>query len=95
MKVTPEEVIHFAKLAKLNLYESEIIKYSGKLSLILEYMDKLNELDTSDVEPLTHPVSIKPFLREDVPVQSISHEDALKNAPLHDGTFFLVPKVIK
>ena len=95
MKVTPEEVIHVAKLAKLNLSESEIIKYSGKLSLILEYMDKLNELDTSDVEPLTHPVSIKQFLREDVPVQSISYEDALKNAPLHDGTFFLVPKVIK
>lgn len=95
MKVPPQEVKYLARLAKLELSDTEVDKYSEKLSVILDYMDKLNQIDTSDVEPLTHPVIISDVFREDAPINSLPHDNALRNAPLHDGKYFLVPKVIK
>lgn len=95
MKVPPEEVKYLARLAKLELSDTEIDNYSKKLSVVLDYMDKLNQIDTSDVEPLTHPVDISNVFRDDVSINSLPHEAALRNAPLHDGNYFLVPKVIK
>jgi len=95
MKIPPEEVKYLTGLAKINLSENEIVEYSDKLSVILEYMNKLNELDTSNVQPMTHPVEMSDVFREDVENKSLTQEDALRNAPLHDGQYFLVPKVIK
>ncbi|MBU2446695.1 MAG: Asp-tRNA(Asn)/Glu-tRNA(Gln) amidotransferase subunit GatC, partial [Bacteroidetes bacterium] len=61
---------------------------------ILDYMDKLNEIDTNDVEPLSHPIPVENVFREDKVEKSISREDALKNAPDVTEEFFKVPKVI-
>jgi aspartyl-tRNA(Asn)/glutamyl-tRNA(Gln) amidotransferase subunit C len=94
MAVTREEVKHIAKLAKLNLTEEEEISFQKELSSILDYMDKLNEIDTSNVEPLSHPITVENVFREDEVKKSISREEALKNAPDATEEFFKVPKVI-
>lgn len=94
MAVTREEVKRIAKLAKLSLTEEEEISLQKELSSILDYMDKLNEIDTSDVEPLSHPIPVENVFREDKVEKSISREDALKNAPDVTEEFFKVPKVI-
>lgn len=94
MAVTREEVKRIAKLAKLSLTEEEEINLQKEMSSILDYMDKLNEIDTSDVEPLSHPIPVENIFREDKVEKSISREDALKNAPDATEEFFKVPKVI-
>ncbi len=95
MNVSKKDVEYIAKLSKLKLNEEELEGYTKDLNQILEYIDKLNELDTSDVEPLSHPLETKNVMREDQPVTSIEREKALKNAPKSNEEFFKVPKVIK
>lgn len=94
MAVTREEVKRIAKLAKLSLTEDEEINLQKEMSSILDYVDKLNEIDTNDVEPLSHPITVENVFREDKIEKSISREDALKNAPDATEEFFKVPKVI-
>ena len=94
MPVSKEEVINIANLAKLQITEEEVEKYTQDLNNILEYMQKLNEIDTSNVEPLSHPVENKNVFREDILRPSVTTEDALKNAPDRTDKFFRVPKVI-
>lgn len=94
MSITKKEVEHIANLAKLNLKESEIEEFTGELSQILEYIDKLNELNTDNVEPLSHPVSKSNVFRGDTVKKSVDRKEALKNAPKSDDEFFQVPKVI-
>ena len=94
MSITRKEVEHIAHLAKLNLKESEIEEFTGDLNQILEYIDKLNELDTENVKPLSHPVGNTNVFREDTVKKSVERTDALKNAPKADDEFFKVPKVI-
>jgi len=95
MEVNDALVQNLAKLARLqfNEQEKEIIK--GDLQRMIHFVDKLNELDTEGVEPLLHMTDAINVLREDEVKGSISREEALKNAPDADGTFFKVPKVIK
>ncbi len=95
MAITKEQVKHVAKLARLKLNEKELENYTKELSSILDYMEKLNELDTSNVEPLTHTVENKNVFREDELGVSVKTEDALKNAPQKNDKYFKVPKVIK
>ncbi len=95
MSVTREEVKHIASLARLRIEEEEIESFTGQFNEILNYIDKLNQLDTENIEPLSHPVEISKSEREDLIIPSIDREQALKNAPSQDGTFFGVPKVIK
>jgi len=95
MSVSKEEVKYIANLAKLKLSEEEIQKFTQDLNSILEYMNLLNELDTSNVEPLFHPIEKETAFREDEIKPGLKRELALKNAPKTDGEFFLVPKVIK
>ena len=95
MKVSPEEVRHIAKLARLELSDTEVETFSSQLGDILDYMDKLNEVDTTNVEPLSHVHDQVNRLREDKAEPSLTREEALKNAPDTDGTFFKVPRVIK
>ena len=85
---------HIAKLANLKFDESEIDRLTGEMNEILLYMDKLNEIDTTNVEPLSHPVEMNNVFREDKVEESISTEEALKNAPSKDDKYFHVPKVI-
>ena len=94
MSVSKEDVEKIAKLAKLNFSDEELENFTPQMNEILNYMDKLNELDTENVEPLSHPVEQINVFREDKLKQSISTEDALKNAPSKDEQFFKVPKVI-
>lgn len=94
MKVTRELVIHIAELAHLKLKEDEIEKFQKELNQILEYVENLNEIDTSNVEPLSHPLPAINVFREDNVQDSIPREEALKNAPDSTEEFFKVPRVI-
>jgi aspartyl-tRNA(Asn)/glutamyl-tRNA(Gln) amidotransferase subunit C len=94
MAVSIEDVKHIAELARLKFSEDELQNYTHQLNEILGYMEKLNELDTSNVEPLSYPVEMTNVFREDIAVPSVSAEEALKNAPDKDDKFFKVPKVI-
>ncbi|MBW1895519.1 MAG: Asp-tRNA(Asn)/Glu-tRNA(Gln) amidotransferase subunit GatC [Deltaproteobacteria bacterium] len=94
MKITKEEVIHVAALARLNLDEEAIALYTKQLGDILAYMDTLNRVDTKDVPPTSHAISITNAFRDDEVRSSIEREDALKNAPESENGSFVVPKVI-
>jgi len=83
-----------ALLARLNLSETEIEQFTGQLDAILMYMDKLNELDTKDVEPTSHVIEVGNVVREDQVGDSIPVEDALANAPDKEDDFFKVPRII-
>ena len=94
MAITREEVRHIAKLARLEFTEAEEETLAQDMSRILDYMDMLNELDTSEVEPMTHVLDLAHVVRTDSVEKRISKEDAVKNAPDTDGEYFRVPKVI-
>ncbi len=94
MAVTKKDVEYIADLARLKFNEDELEKFTGQLNEILSYVEKLNELDTSNVEPLSHPVEGSNVFREDIVKPSIDREEALKNAPDKNELFFKVPKVI-
>ena len=94
MAVTIKDVEHIAKLAKLNFSEEEKVKFTEQFNEILSFMEKLNELDTSKVEPLSHVIELQNVFRDDAVKPSLPTEDALKNAPAKTERFFKVPKVI-
>ncbi len=95
MEVTKELVEKLAHLAKLSFNEEEKAEVLEDLSKMIDFVDKLNELDTTGVEPLIHMSSEVNILREDKVGGSVTREEALKNAPSTSGEFFTVPKVIK
>jgi aspartyl/glutamyl-tRNA(Asn/Gln) amidotransferase C subunit len=88
-------VRHIGKLSRVELSEQQVQDFSRQLGAILEYFGKLQELDTSAVEPMPHAVEIHNVLADDVPGESLTPEEALANAPQRDGDFFKVPKVIE
>ena len=94
MAISNKEVEYIANLARLKLSKEEVENYTHQLNDILKYMEKLNELDTSDVKPLSHPIENSNVFREDELIPSVSREDALKNAPDSTEEFFKVPKII-
>jgi aspartyl-tRNA(Asn)/glutamyl-tRNA(Gln) amidotransferase subunit C len=93
-KIGQTEVRKVAKLSRLDLSEAEVGEFTGQLSAILEYVEKMNELDTADVEPLAHCLPISNVFREDSVKESLGTEKTLSNAPERDGTFFKVPKIL-
>ena len=95
MKLTKEEVEHVAKLARLAVSEEEKEAMSRQLSEILTYVGKLNELDTSKVEPTSHVLDLSNVVRDDVVRDSLSAAEALANAPDREGDHFRVPKIIE
>jgi aspartyl-tRNA(Asn)/glutamyl-tRNA(Gln) amidotransferase subunit C len=86
-----EEVLHVAQLARLALSEDEVERLRGELSAILEAVGTVSELDLSDVEPTSHPLDVANVWAEDEPRPSLALDDALANAPDHEGGFFRVP----
>jgi aspartyl-tRNA(Asn)/glutamyl-tRNA(Gln) amidotransferase subunit C len=94
MAITIQDVEHIAKLAKLEFTDAEKEKFTHQLNQILEYMDQLNSLDTSTVEPLSHVIELSNVFRKDEVKSGVSTEEALKNAPEKNEQFFKVPKVI-
>ena len=95
MKITTELIDHISQLSRLRLPEEEKTKMAGDLEGILAYMDTLNALDTSDVEPLSHVFPVKNVLREDEVQPSMDRGMLLKNAPAADDEAFLVPKTVE
>lgn len=92
--ITPDEVRHVAKLARLAIPEAQIPALSGKLASILGYIGKMSEVDMAGVEPMAHATGLTNVLREDVVEPSLPNEKVLANAPDADPPFFKVPKVL-
>ncbi len=93
-KITRDEVRHVAKLARLELSEAEEERMTGQMNGILEYMDKLNEIDTKGISATTHAIQLQNVFRPDDVRDSLERQEALTNAPETDGVNFIVPKVI-
>lgn len=95
MALSREEVQKVALLARLKLTSEELELMTRQLNQIVEYVEQLREVDTTDVEPLAHPLPVTNRFRDDEVRPSLPREEALKNAPDHDGEFFLVPPVLE
>lgn len=95
MEVTDALVEKLANLARLEFNPVEKEEIKNDLQKMIGFIDKLNELDTTGIEPLLHISDNVNALREDLPEGMISPAEALKNAPFHDDQFFKVPKVIR
>jgi len=90
-----KDVEHVARLARLALTEPEIERMRTQLNGILAYIEKLNELDTADVEPTSHAVPLVNVMRDDEPGRCLPRDEALANAPDRAGEFFRVPRIIE
>jgi aspartyl-tRNA(Asn)/glutamyl-tRNA(Gln) amidotransferase subunit C len=95
MSVSREDVAYMANLARLKVTESEIDQFQSDMNKILQYMDQLSQVDTSDVQPLDHVIELPPNYRKDIANPPLDHEEALKNAPDADSDYFRVPRVIE
>lgn len=95
MEVTNHLIEDLSNLARLEFSEQEKEIIKKDLQRMISFVEKLNELDTSGVEPLLHMTSNRNMLRPDQVQGSVSREEGLRNAPDTDGVFFRVPKVIK
>jgi aspartyl-tRNA(Asn)/glutamyl-tRNA(Gln) amidotransferase subunit C len=96
MAITRKEVLHVAKLARLELADDEVERLTGELSAILEAVSKVSELDLSDVPPTSHPLELVNGLgsddeAEDEPHESLSLDQGFANAPQREGDLFRVP----
>lgn len=94
MALSRDEVRHVAQLARLDFSEEEEARMAEEMSQILDYVDKLNELDTSGVPPMSHVLDVTNVYREDDIEARIDQEQALEPAPELDGAYFRVPKVV-
>ena len=94
MKITKDEVTHVADLARLELDDASVDKFAGQIGEILEYIDKLNTIDTSGVEAMSHAISLCNAFREDRGEEHLDREKALSSAPEKEDGSFVVPKVV-
>lgn len=95
MKITDATVYKVANLARIAIDQKEVSQLTVEMNKILTFMEKLNELDTTDVKPLIYMNEATNVWREDSVKQEISVADGLKNAALHNENFFFVPKIIE
>ncbi len=94
MKIGKNDVLYVGNLARLDINDNEIDTFAKQLSDILLYVDKLNEIDTNNVEPMAHAVEINNAFRDDVVENVSGNKDSLSNAPEKDEHYFKVPKII-
>lgn len=94
MSITIKDVKHVAILSRLGLNNDELQKYEEELNDVLNFMEKLNELDTQGVEPTSHVLDIHNVFRSDVVEKSLDLEDVLANAPDRDDDYFKVPSIL-
>lgn len=92
--VTPEDVRHVAKLARLAVDDARLASFAHQLEPILHYIEQINSADVAGVEPMAHAVPLHNVLREDVVGPALPLEQTLQNAPERDGPFFQVPKIL-
>ena len=95
MSIEKDTIKYVADLARLNLTGAEEELYAKQLNDILGYMDKLNSLDTKNIDPMSHAAGLGNVLREDKIRKSVSNKEALENAPEEKDGSFKVPKVIE
>jgi aspartyl-tRNA(Asn)/glutamyl-tRNA(Gln) amidotransferase subunit C len=95
MSLSAEEIAKVALLARLRLSPDELPRFTGQLNSIVEFVAQLQELDTTNVEPLAHGVEVRNVFRPDVRGESLPREDALANAPKRNVENFLVPVVLE
>ena len=95
MKLSREEVLHIARLARVALNEEEIIRMSEQLSNLLEHFQVLQQVDTEGVPPTAQSVELRSVMRDDVIRPSLAPEDVLANAPARDGDSFKVKPVLE
>jgi aspartyl-tRNA(Asn)/glutamyl-tRNA(Gln) amidotransferase subunit C len=89
--ISREEVLHVARLARLELTDDEVARFQEQLSAILEAVSTVSELDLSDVPPTAHPLEIQNAWAEDEPRPSLTHDEGFANAPDRDGDYLRVP----
>ncbi len=94
MKISKEEVEYVAKLARLELQADEVDRMTAQLDIILNYVAKLDELDTTGVDSSSHSQQLSNAFREDVVQGSLLRDKALANGPVHNEEAFVVPKII-
>ena len=94
MKITKEEVLYVAHLARLDLDAESIEKFAGQIDEILGYIEKLNQVDTRNIKPTSHAIFLTNAFREDKEGEHIKRELALANAPEKEDGSFVVPKVV-
>jgi aspartyl-tRNA(Asn)/glutamyl-tRNA(Gln) amidotransferase subunit C len=94
MKITNEVIDHIAHLAKLKFEGDKKVAIKADLERIISFMEVLSEVPTDDVEPLIFMSDEVNVLREDIAVETLTHEEALKNAPKKDSDYFRIPKVL-
>jgi len=94
MKITKEEVLHVANLARLDVDKVLIDKFAAQIGTILEYVDSLNRVDTKEVTPTSHAIFLTNAFRDDDERQSFDSDSALSNAPEKEDGNFIVPKVV-
>ena len=90
-RITKDEVLHVARLARLELSDDEVVKFQEQLSDILEAVSKVSELDLSDVPPTAHPLQIANAWAEDEPRPCLTLDEAFANAPDRDDDYFRTP----
>ena len=94
MSLSTADVAKVALLARLRLSPDELETFTGQLNSIVDYVAQLQELDTTDVEPLAHGIEVRNVFRDDVRGEALPREQALTNAPRRSATSFLVPAVL-
>ena len=94
MKITNEEVIHVAKLARIDIDKNALEEFAVQTGKILEYVDVLNSVDTTNIRPTSHAINLFNAFRNDEEVEHTKREVALANAPQKEDGAFVVPKII-
>jgi aspartyl-tRNA(Asn)/glutamyl-tRNA(Gln) amidotransferase subunit C len=95
LSLTPEEVRHIATLARVGLTDDEVSRFQSQLSQILEYFQRLQEVDTEDVPPTAHTLAMHNVMRDDEPQPSLDKEDVLANAPQRENDLFRVRAILE
>ena len=94
MKITKEEVLHVAQLARLEIDEASVEKFAVQIGSILDYVDQLRQVDTSGINPTSHALALTNAFRDDAETKHLERESSLANAPEQEDGSFVVPKVI-
>ena len=88
------DIIYLAKLARLKLTDAEKERFSSQMETIIKYIEKLNELDTQNVEPTAHVLGLKNIFRDDMAMEPLTDHDPINDSPAHSKRHYEVPKII-
>lgn len=91
---TKEDVQYYANFARIDMPDTEAEKYAARQDTLLEFSDRLKEVDTENVEGMTHPLAITNVLREDTPADLLNREDMLKSVEDHEDGYIKVPNIL-